>query len=240
MDTVKFNKKNVKVIAHRGLSGIEKENTNSAFVAAGNRSYYGVETDVHITADGKFIIIHDENTNRVGVDNVDVESTTFDTLRKIQLCDIDGKKGRSDLLLPELCEYIAINKKYGKMCVLELKNYMELKYIAEIVEVIKKLEYLESVIFISFCLDNLLELRKLLPGQHAQFLIENEWRDEIYDVLKENRFDLDIDRVLITKEIIDRVHALGQEVNCWTVNTAEEGEKLAGWGVDYITTNILE
>ena len=91
-----------------------------------------------------------------------------------------------------------------------------------------------------FCLDNLLELRKLLPGQHAQFLIENEWRDEIYDVLKENRFDLDIDRVLITKEIIDRVHALGQEVNCWTVNTAEEGEKLAEWGVDYITTNILE
>ena len=240
MDTLKFNRKNVKMIAHRGLSGIEKENTNSAFVAAGNRSYYGVETDVHVTADGRFIIIHDENTNRVGIDNVDVESTTFDTLRKIQLCDIDGKKGRNDLLLPELCEYIAINKKYGKMCVLELKNYMEPQYIAEIVEVIKNLEYLESVIFISFCLNNLLELRKLLPEQHAQFLIENEWRDEIYDVLKENRFDLDIDRVLINKEIIDKVHALGQEVNCWTVNTVEEGEKLAGWGVDYITTNILE
>ena len=34
MNTIKFDKKNVRVVAHRGLSGIEVENTNSAFVAA--------------------------------------------------------------------------------------------------------------------------------------------------------------------------------------------------------------
>ena len=58
MDTVKINKRNTQLVAHRGLSGIETENTNAAFVAAGNRSYYGIETDVHRTADGKFIIYH--------------------------------------------------------------------------------------------------------------------------------------------------------------------------------------
>ena len=47
MDTIKFDKKKTVMIAHRGLSGIETENTNSAFVAAGNRSYYGIETDIH-------------------------------------------------------------------------------------------------------------------------------------------------------------------------------------------------
>ena len=46
MNTVKFEKGQTLVVAHRGLSGIERENTNSAFVAAGNRSYYGIETDV--------------------------------------------------------------------------------------------------------------------------------------------------------------------------------------------------
>ncbi len=30
------------MIAHRGLSGIEMENTCSAFVAAGNRTYFGI------------------------------------------------------------------------------------------------------------------------------------------------------------------------------------------------------
>lgn len=61
MDTIKIDKNNVKLIAHRGVSGIERENTAAAFVAAGNRSYYGIETDVHVTKDGKFVIIHDYN-----------------------------------------------------------------------------------------------------------------------------------------------------------------------------------
>ena len=38
MDTIKFKKKKVKMIAHRGLSGLEKENTCAAFIAAGNRT----------------------------------------------------------------------------------------------------------------------------------------------------------------------------------------------------------
>ena len=91
-DTIHLNAANVKMIAHRGLSGLELENTNSAFIAAGNRSYYGIETDVHRTADGQFIIIHDDNTKRVGGDEMIVEKTTFETLRAIRLVDKDGQR----------------------------------------------------------------------------------------------------------------------------------------------------
>ena len=59
MDTIKTDIRKVKMIAHRGLSGIERENTCPAFVAAGNRSYYAIETDVHRTLDGQFVVIHD-------------------------------------------------------------------------------------------------------------------------------------------------------------------------------------
>ena len=65
MNTVKIEKQNTRLIAHRGVSGIERENTAAAFVAAGNRGYYGIETDVHVTKDGKYIIIHDDDTKRV-------------------------------------------------------------------------------------------------------------------------------------------------------------------------------
>ena len=51
-NTEKVNLANVQMIAHRGVSGLERENTNAAFIAAGNRSYYGIETDVHRTKDG--------------------------------------------------------------------------------------------------------------------------------------------------------------------------------------------
>jgi len=44
----------------------------------------------------------------------------------------------------------------------------------------------------------------------------------------------------LTEELIEKAHKAGLKVNCWTVNTQEDGERLAAWGVDFITTNILE
>ena len=66
MDTVKLSAASKPLmVAHRGCCSLETENTAPAFVAAGNRSYWGVETDVRTTADGGFIILHDETTARV-------------------------------------------------------------------------------------------------------------------------------------------------------------------------------
>jgi glycerophosphoryl diester phosphodiesterase len=76
MDTIKINKGNAQIVAHRGLSGLERENTASAFVAAGNRSYFGIETDVRVTADGNFILLHDDDAVRCGGDYVIPEKST--------------------------------------------------------------------------------------------------------------------------------------------------------------------
>lgn len=51
MNTISIQHGGAQMIAHRGVCGIECENTAAAFVAAGNRSYFGIETDVHRTAD---------------------------------------------------------------------------------------------------------------------------------------------------------------------------------------------
>jgi glycerophosphoryl diester phosphodiesterase len=115
VDTIKFDKKNALMIAHRGLSGIETENTNSAFVAAGNRSYYGIETDIHRTADGKFVIIHDGGLSRVAGLDIRVENVSFSVLQEVILFDQDGSKNREDLRLSTLENYISICKKYNKL-----------------------------------------------------------------------------------------------------------------------------
>ena len=124
MDTIKIEKKNTLMVAHRGVSGLEKENTLAAFVAAGNRSYYGVETDVHRTADGKYVVIHDSDTARVSPLHVEIEKSAYDTIRGVMLNDIDGTCGRTDLRVPSLEEYIKVCKRYGKYCILELKARM--------------------------------------------------------------------------------------------------------------------
>ena len=238
-DTLKINRPNVRMVAHRGCSGLEKENTNAAFVAAGNRSYYGVETDVHLTADGQFIIIHDDDTFRVSGDKLSVEGSTFETLRKVRLKDVDGERGRTDLCLPSLPEYIRICKKYQKVCVLELKNPIPADAIERMVDMIRAEDYLDQVVFISFHLENCVCLRHILPEQKIQFLT-GYFPDWLVDTLKRYHLDLDIYFGALTKEAVDAVHKEGIEINVWTVDKLEDAQRLDDWGVDYITSNIVE
>lgn len=242
MDTIKFKKKKVKIIAHRGLSGLEKENTCPAFVAAGNRSYFGIETDVHRTVDGKYVVIHDETTERIsnGANNINIETTPFEDYKDVILPDIDGSTNRRDTVVPLLVDYIKICKKYDKICVLEIKNRFEKQHIEEVIEIIREQGYLDKVIFISFNFENCVDLRSLLPNHDIQWLTGGPIKEErINDLVKYN-FNLDINFKSIDKATIKRLHALGLTVNCWTVNTKEDGEKLVKMGIDYITTNILE
>ena len=240
MDTIKINKGNAQIVAHRGLSGLERENTASAFVAAGNRSYFGIETDVRVTADGNFILLHDNDTVRCGGDYVIPEQSTLQTLQSIQLFDKDGKRGRVDLRIPEMVDYLRICKRYDKVCVLEFKGCFSVENMEKVVEIVKAEYTLDKMIFISFSFENLLNLRKVCPESHCQFLT-GEFKDEIIEMLKEHKMGIDIwsnalDEEWKVKKLLDE----GIEVNVWTVDNKELAEKLISWGVQYVTSNILE
>lgn len=239
MDTIKINKNQTKLIAHRGLSGIETENTIAAFVAAGNRNYFGIECDIHKTTDGKFVVFHDNNTERVSNFSVDIEESDYETLKKITLNERGTKESRRDLKIPVLEDYILVCKKYNKKCVLEIKNKFEKEDIQKVIDIIKDAEYLENVIFISFGLSNLIYLRELLPKQPAQYLVSG-FPDDLIEILKKYNLDLDIGYHALNAENIKKCHENGILVNCWTCDSKEDAEKLIEYGVDFITSNILE
>ena len=222
----------VKMIAHRGLSGIETENTLAAFEAACKRSFYGIETDVHVTKDGKYIIFHDDGTGRLCERNLIIEETDFETLRSLKFKDGISK-------MPTLSEYLQVVSRYKKVAVIELKKSMSESNIKEIIEICKQEYSLDNVIFISFDFENLVAIRKLLPKQKIQFLTE-KFGGELIKSLKEYGFDLDICYSLLTEEIIKELHAYGVFINCWTCDDKKKAEELIGFGVDFITTNMLE
>ncbi len=241
MNTIPFDRKHVKVVAHRGVSRLERENTCAAFIAAGNRSYWGVETDVRTTADGNFIILHDETAERVSGVSLRPEETDLATLRAIELYDFGTEEKKPHLHLPTMEEYIAVCKKYEKDCVLELKTEMEEATTKDMIDRIAALGWLEHVTFISFLWEDLVHVRRLLPEQKCQFLFgEKSQSDELLEKLVSYRFDVDVHYGALTEEWLKKYHASGIEVNCWTVDDPADGERLAAWGVDCITTNILE
>lgn len=239
MNTISVAHGNTLMVAHRGVSGLEKENTLSAFIAAGNRSYWGIETDVHHTADGQIIVIHDSNTERLTGVGMIVEETDYESLRKLKLLDMEGNPGRMDLHMPSLTEYISTCKKYEKNCVLELKKQFADADICKVIDEIRAQDYLDHVVFIAFARENLLLLRKYLPTQPVQQL-SSTMTEELFDFIRENRFDLDLDYHALTEEWVGRLHDAGIKINCWTVDHPEDAQRLISWGVDYITSNILE
>ena len=242
MDTIRINSDKVKIIAHRGLSGLERENTCPAFVAAGNRSYFGIETDIHVTKDGKFVVIHDATTKRISQDayDINVEENDYSEVKKIILPDLDGTTERCDIRIPLLKEYIMICKKYEKVCVLELKNRFEINDIERMIDEIKELDYIKNVIFISAVFENCVCLRNLLPKNDVQYVTSEEVTKELIEKLIKNNLNLDISYRRLNKENIRLLHSNDIKVNCWTCNDKEIAEKLVSFGVDFITTNILE
>ena len=239
-NTIKIDSKNMKMVAHQGLFGLERGNSNQAFTAAGNREkYFGIETDVHRTADGKYVCIHDSNTKGVSGVDMDVEASTLEQLQSIRLMDNDVTTDRADLRIPTLQDYIKICRDYGKVSVLELKTPFEKEHIGEIIDIIRGMGHLDMTIFISFYRQDLVYLREYLPDQPAQFLT-GEWNDDIKAFLKEYDLDIDICYPPLTKEKFDDIKAAGKKINIWTVDDKDMGEKFADWGADYLTTNILE
>lgn len=240
MDAIRIDRKQVKMVAHRGLSGIELENTCAAFVAAGNRDYWGIETDVHATADGKYIIFHDDKTGRVATTDVVVEESTFQTLRQLQLQEVRNNNAlRVDLHMPSPEEYFAICKRYGKVAVFELKNPFEEARVGELVELAQREIGLENVVFISFCFQNLVFVRQFAPNANCQYLIGKEFTETAKQRLVEHRMDLDIYHLHVTPELVAEMHGKGIAVNCWTVDDPARARELVDMGVDYITSNIL-
>ena len=240
MNTIKFDAKNTKVIAHRGLSGLERENTNAAFVAAGNReSYFGIETDIHVTNDGFFAIHHDNTLDRVFGKSINIEEANYVDINKVKGADKDNLT-RSDLTIPTLDEYIRICKKYEKVAVLEIKNPMLPRQLDEVMAIIDTYNMCENTIIISFDWGNCEHIRKWVSKtQKVQFLC-CEFNDELLAKLVENNIDLDIAHNAVTKEVVDKIHKNGLVINCWTVDDKERAEELAAMGVDFITSNILE
>lgn len=236
--TKQFNNGNVKMIAHRGLSGMEVENTISAFEEAGKRSYYGIEADLLKSSDGKFIVCHDDNLERLSGKQLIVNQTPMAVLMNLAIYDKYGKTNPGERLT-DLYGYLSVCKQYQKQAILELKASFSKEEIAKIIEQINQLDYINSVTFISFNYNNLLYVRELLPNQNVQLLF-SEVTEEIIQKVTKAKMDVGVNHKALSKEIIKRFHDANLQVGCWTVDKKLRAKKLISWGVDYITTNILE
>jgi glycerophosphoryl diester phosphodiesterase len=239
-DTIKINKYGFKMIAHRGVSKLELENSKEAFIAAGNRTYYGVETDIRLTKDNKLVTFHDDDLKRMaGLDKL-VSNLTLEELQDLILhTDYNCIKCKNRFI--EYKDYLQIMKHYNKVPVIELKHGLNDETIEKVYHLTMDCfnNDINKFIFISFNFEYLLKLRKLNKNLNIQYLFGKDFDENLKKCI-DNNFDLDIHYNLLTKENALKIEKAGLKLNVWTVDDINWIESHKGYKIDYITSNILE
>ena len=223
---------NIATIAHKGYHQEAIENTKEAFFEAGRRNFYGIETDIHRTKDGKWICNHD---NRVKGMSKDIADSTFDEIMAVNLSDDPTK-------VVKVCtftEYVDVCSLYNKHPVIEFKTSYNSEIVQEILEILKTKEVLNEVIFISkqsAVLGTLYNLREQNGYTFdLQMLTEGNGWSYVTNIL-----NVSSQYEAITADMVQSCNSYGQYVAAWTVNNRNDALNLINFGVKYITTDIFE
>ncbi len=151
------------VMAHRGNRVLCPENTLASFQQAFKEGADILETDLHLSADGVFMCIHDATVDRTTDGSGAVAEKTLAELK--QLSASYGFKGYESERIPTLAETAAILPA-GVALALELKTdrFLELEVCRRLVAELHTAGILERTITLSFSLSRLETVKVVEPA----------------------------------------------------------------------------
>ena len=211
------------IVAHRGASHDAPENSLEAFRLGWTQADAN-ELDVHLSRDGRLVVIHDASTKRTAkVDKPVVEQTAAEL---------------KALGVPALEEVVA-DVPAGKRLFIEIKCGPEA--VPELARVLKDRPP-ERFAIIAFQADTLKKAKQRLPAIPAYWLAGYKAEVKLDDLLakaKAEGFDgLDLNHQFpIDAAFVKRIRDAGLKLYTWTVNDPEVARRQAAAGVDGITTD---
>ena len=233
----------IEIVAHRGASHELPENTISSFKRAWQDNADAVELDIHLTKDGKIVVIHDSNTLRTAGREGKVSEMTFEEIRAL---DAGAWKGSefSNEKIPTLDEVLAL-KPEGKRMYIEVKCGTEI--IPELINTLQRAQRpMKDIAIISFDLAVLQEAKKKIPQVSALWLraydpnVETSaaYR-EFIRCCREAKLDgLDLEyKWPLDEKWMKEFRNAGLKILAWTVDDPEVARQLVTLGADGITTN---
>ncbi len=225
-------------IAHRGFSGRYPENTLLAFEKAIEAGCDGVELDVHLSADGELVIIHDELLDRTTNGTGFVKDKSLRELRELDASgSFCGQYGVNRI--PTLTEYFDLIRGSGILTNIELKTSVftypgiEEKTLA----LIDQYDLRACTVISSFNHYSVLRMQALAPDMIYGFLEESRLID-IHGYAESHHVQaVHPEFHMVDEAFMKEAFKHGLAVNVWTVNTEEDIQEMADLGVGMIIGN---
>ena len=225
---------NTKVIAHRGAwknTGVP-ENSIAALQHAIALKCYGSEFDVHLSADSVPFVLHDHS-----IQGIYIEKTNAAELSNIKLSNGEA--------LPTLESYLLAGKNQNQTrLILEIKTSQlgkarSLALTKKCVELVNKVGVASITDYIAFDFDVCLEVKKLAPTAHVQYLNGDKTPEQLAAAGLDG-FDYHYSVLQKNENWLADAHQRKLSTNAWTVNDETMMRWLIDRKVDMITTNEPE
>jgi len=229
-----------RLVGHRGAAGLAPENTPAGFRKAAELGVRWVEFDVHLSADGVPVIIHDDTADRTTDGKGEVSAKTLAELRSLDAGAWFSPDFRGERI-PTLEETIALLGELGLGAVVEIKPSPGAE--AATAEAAMRVltatwpDHLPAPMVSSFKREALLRAQAVAPGIARALLvgaIPPDWRSEA-DRL--GCAAVHADHRTLDADGVAAVTRAGLPLFAYTVNEASRASELFAWGVSAVFTN---
>jgi glycerophosphoryl diester phosphodiesterase len=235
------------VVAHRGASSREPENTLAAFRAAVQAGADVIELDVRATSDGIPVVMHDADVSATTDGSGPVHSLT---LAEVKRLDASGGRGPRQEV-PTLAEALESIAEEGSVAVdLEIKNVPgepafdspREAVLHATVETIERGGFPWALLISSFNWLTIERSREIAPHIPTGFLTVGAVDPHaalVYARQRNHDFVLPQSMALLAagRDFVEEAHGDGIGVGTWTVDDEADLATLFGWDVDAVASN---
>jgi glycerophosphoryl diester phosphodiesterase len=234
------------VAAHRGGALLWPENSLLAYRNALALGVDFLETDVHLTADGEVVIVHDPTLDRTTTAQGPVRDAKLADLVSVRLKAADGTVTAEPV--PTLRELLDLMRPASARLLLEIKvgpgrqpyGGIEEKVLA----LVREAGLLERVLIMAFEDDTLRRIRTLEPRVRLVLLVSRARAERVAAAREIIRLvsavgatDLGIDHRALTPDVVAAARAERVRVAAWTVNEEADIRRAIALGVDVVITD---
>lgn len=226
-----------RVFGHRGAMGYAPENTFASFERALALGVDAIELDVHLTADGEVVVIHDHLLERTTNGAGTVGAATLPALQALDAGASFGAEFAGQRI-PTLDAVLAWAR--GR-CVLDIEikgepaPYPGIE--EKVVELVRRHAMTDQVIVISFDHPTVARVKALAPEIAAGTLYSCRPIDPVGLARAAGADALLPFWAYCDAETVEQAHAAGLSVHPWATSELEVIGRLAALGVDSICSN---
>jgi glycerophosphoryl diester phosphodiesterase len=230
------------ILGHRGASGNAPMNTLSAFLLAHQEGAHGIELDVHLSADGVPVVIHDHTVDATTNGKGEVRNMTVHQLKQLDAGSWFSSAFAKETI-PTLTEVLTTLPRENFLINVEIKATRQhrLQLVQATLAAIETTQSSERVIISSFdpfILRLVARSNAQIPIGYLHYPSIPFWIPWFMSGVRHEAIHPYYKQV--NKQYVQQYTERGYKIHTWTVNDVEVARELTALGVGAIITDYPE